>query len=208
MRGSIVRRTVNQAYDEQAGMFLPDRFVRGTCPRCRTADQYGDSLRELRRHLHAADLKDPVSTSRARARSGAIPSTCSSPRPLRAHAARMARQRLAAGAVRAKLDEWFEAGCRTGTSPATRRTSASRCRTRRASISTSGSMRRSATSAASRAGCQTHGLDFDAYWKPDSQAELYHFIGKDISYFHTLFWPAVLHGAGYRRPPPCSCMAS
>jgi methionyl-tRNA synthetase len=54
----------------------------------------------------------------------------------------------------------------------------------------------------SAACCTTaaHGLDFDAYWKPDSTAEVYHFIGKDISYFHTLFWPAVLHGSGYRAP--------
>ncbi|MGI9245120.1 MAG: methionine--tRNA ligase subunit beta, partial [Steroidobacteraceae bacterium] len=48
--------------------------------------------------------------------------------------------------------------------------------------------------------CRRHGRDFDAYWKPDSSAEVYHFIGKDIVYFHTLFWPAVLTGAGYRAP--------
>ena len=71
---------------------------------------------------------------------------------------------------------------------------------RRASISTSGSTRRSATRPASRRCARQRGLDFDRYWHAGSDTELYHFIGKDISYFHTLFWPAVLHGAGMRRP--------
>jgi methionyl-tRNA synthetase len=83
---------------------------------------------------------------------------------------------------------------------ATRRTSASRSRTRRASTSTSGWTRRSATWPASRTSAPTPELDFDAFWGKDSTAELYHFIGKDIVNFHALFWPAMLEGAGYRKP--------
>ena len=56
--------------------------------------------------------------------------------------------------------------------------------------------------------CRRTGRDFDSYWAPDSEAEVYHFIGKDIMYFHTLFWPAVLQGAGYRAPTRCSPTAS
>jgi hypothetical protein len=55
---------------------------------------------------------------------------------------------------------------------------------------------------------RAHAADFDDYWRSEAATELYHFIGKDISYFHTLFWPAVLHGAGLRRPTACSCTAS
>jgi methionyl-tRNA synthetase len=90
--------------------------------------------------------------------------------------------------------------CRSGTSPAMRRTSASKSRASRASTSTSGWTRRSATWPASRTCARRPELDFDAFWNEDSKAELYHFIGKDIVNFHALFWPAMLEGAGFRKP--------
>jgi methionyl-tRNA synthetase len=200
-RGSIARRTIRQAYDEKAGMFLPDRFVRGTCPRCGTPDQYGDSCENCGATYSPADLKDAVSTV-----TGTTPVLRDSEhlffklgdyeQSLREWLSTHGLQ----PAVRAKLDEWFKVGL----------TDWDISRDAPyfgfeipdapgkffyvwfdAPIGYIGSF---AALAAKR------GLDFDAWWKAGATTELHHFIGKDISYFHTLFWPAVLHGAGYRRP--------
>ena len=193
---------VRQAYDEQAGMFLPDRFVRGTCPRCGTPDQYGDSCENCGATYSPADLKDAVSTI-----TGTKPVLRDSEHlffrlgdyeaDLREW---LARQGPAAGRARQARRMVRARASRTGTSPATRPTSASRSRMRRASISTSGSMRPIGYIGSFAALAAKRGLDFDAYWKAGATTELHHFIGKDISYFHTLFWPAMLQGAGFRRP--------
>ena len=200
-RGSITRRSVRQSYDEQAGMFLPDRFVRGTCPRCNTPDQYGDSCESCGATYSPADLKDPVSTV-----TGTTPVLRDSDHlffRLGEYEAMLRDWLKASGlqeSVRAKLDEWFEAGLKDW--------DISRDAPYfgfeipdapgkyfyvwfDAPIGYIGSF---AALAARR------GLDFDAYWRSEDATELHHFIGKDISYFHTLFWPAVLHGAGLRRP--------
>jgi methionyl-tRNA synthetase len=199
--GHIATRTVRQAYDEQAKMFLPDRFVRGTCPRCATPDQYGDSCENCGATYTPADLKDPRSQL-----TGTAPVwrdsehyffRLSSFEP-------MLREWVAGGSlqasVRAKLEEWFAAGLQDW--------DISRDAPYfgfeipdapgkyfyvwfDAPIGYLGSF---------QALCAKSGLKFDDYLRPDSKAELYHFIGKDISYFHTLFWPAVLHAAGYRKP--------
>jgi len=200
-RGSISRRTIRQSYDEQAGMFLPDRFVRGSCPRCGTADQYGDSCENCGATYSPADLKDAVSTV-----TGTKPVLRDSEHlffKLGDYEQDLKHWLATHGlqpAVRAKLDEWFKVGL----------TDWDISRDAPyfgfeipdapgkyfyvwfdAPIGYIGSF---AALAAKR------GLDFDAYWKAGATTELHHFIGKDISYFHTLFWPAVLHGAGYRRP--------
>jgi methionyl-tRNA synthetase len=199
--GYITRRRVSQAYDEQAGMFLPDRYVRGTCPRCQSPDQYGDSCEVCGSTYTPAELIDPVSTlSNSRPvwrdsehlffRLGMFESM------LREYVAGRSLQ----DAVRAKLGEWFAAGLQDW------------------------DISRDAPYfgieipdapgkffyvwfdapigyiASFEAWRARHGGSFDEYWKSETATELYHFIGKDISYFHTLFWPAVLHGAQYRRP--------
>ncbi len=199
--GRITRRSVNQAYDEKAGMFLPDRYVRGTCPVCSTADQYGDSCENCGATYTPLDLKDPVSTV-----TGTKPVWRESEHLFFAlgQFEPMLREWVASGSLQAsvlaKLSEWFESGLQDW--------DISRDAPYfgfevpdapgkyfyvwfDAPIGYLGSF---------RAYCNRTGLDFDSYMKPDSKAELYHFIGKDISYFHTLFWPAVLHGSGYRKP--------
>ncbi len=199
--GHIARRSVRQAYDEQAKMFLPDRYVRGTCPRCKSADQYGDSCEVCGATYSPADLIEPRSTV-----SNTTPVWRESDHLFfqLGHFEGMLREWLSTSrlqeGVRAKLEEWFAAGLQDW------------------------DISRDAPyfgievpdapgkyfyvwfdapigyPASFKALCALRGLDFDAYWKAGSDAELYHFIGKDISYFHTLFWPAVLHGSGMRRP--------
>ena len=200
-RGVITRRSVRQSYDEQAGMFLPDRYVRGTCPRCNVADQYGDSCEACGATYSPADLKDPVSTV-----TGTTPVLRDSDHLFfkLGDFETMLRDWLKTSglqeSVRAKLGEWFEAGLKDW--------DISRDKPYfgfeipdapgkyfyvwfDAPIGYIGSF---AALAAKR------GLDFDRYWRSETETELHHFIGKDIGYFHTLFWPAVLHGAGLRRP--------
>jgi methionyl-tRNA synthetase len=200
--GHIRSEVIKQAFDEQENMFLPDRFVRGECPRCGAADQYGDSCENCGATYSPGDLKNPVSVL-----SGTPPSERESEHFFfrLGQFEDMLRKWVASGrlheSVSRKLDEWFEAGLKDW------------------DISRD----------APYFGFQIPGepgkyfyvwldapvgymasflnlckkrpdLDFDSYWGPDSKAELYHFIGKDIVYFHSLFWPAVLTGSGFRTP--------
>ena len=199
--GHITQRSVRQAYDEQAGMFLPDRYVRGTCPRCKAVDQYGDSCEVCGATYSPADLIDPKSTI-----SGTTPVWRDSEHLFFAlgRFEPMLREWVRSGSlqdsVRAKLAEWFETGLQDW--------DISRDAPYfgfeipghpgkyfyvwfDAPIGYLGSL---------KALCDRRGLDLDAFLKPGSDIELHHFIGKDISYFHTLFWPAVLDGSGFRKP--------
>ena len=199
--GYITRRVIRQAYDPDAKMFLPDRFIRGECPRCGSPDQYGDSCESCGATYSPGDLKNPIS-----AISGATPIE----RESEHHFFRlpdfetMLKAWIGSGHLQPevvnKLAEWFDSGLRDW------------------DISRDepyfgfeipgypnkyfyvwldapiGYL------ASFKALCNSENLDFDAYWKPDSKAELYHFVGKDSLYFHALFWPAVLQGANFRTP--------
>src|SRR3954451_2275529 len=201
-KGHITTRSVRQAYDEQAGMFLPDRYVKGECPVCHTADQYGDSCENCGSTYTPDKLINPVSTI-----SGTAPVLRESEHYFfkLGDFSDVLRQWLEGGGarqpeVRAKLAEWFEAGLQDW--------DISRDAPYfgfeipgapgkyfyvwfDAPIGYLGSF---------KALCDKRGLDYGEYFRADSKAELYHFIGKDISYFHNLFWPAVLHGSGLRKP--------
>ncbi len=205
--GYIHTRTIQRPYDPQRAMFLPDRFIKGECPRCGAADQYGDSCEVCGATYPAIELKHPVS-----ALSGATPVQKETEQLFFDLGAfePMLREWTAAGHVQPeiarKLNEWFETGLRDW------------------------EISRDAPyfgfeipdapgkyfyvwldapigyMASFKQLCERRNdLDFDTYWKPDSPCEIYHFIGKDIAYFHTLFWPAILSGAGYRKPDAVYC---
>ncbi len=204
--GHIRRETIVQAYDEQAKMFLPDRYVRGTCPKCGALDQYGDSCEVCGATYTPADLLNAVSVV-----SGTAPVQKESEHlffklgdfepMLRAWTGGDRLQ----PAVASKLGEWFGAGLRDWDISRDEpyfgfeipgETGKYFYVWLDAPIGYLSSLLQY---------CRRTGRDYDQYWKPDSTAEVYHFIGKDIVYFHTLFWPAVLVGAGYR--PPTSVFA-
>ncbi|HEX4051771.1 MAG TPA: methionine--tRNA ligase [Steroidobacteraceae bacterium] len=199
--GYIARRQIRQAFDEKAGMFLPDRYIRGTCPRCKSVDQYGDSCEVCGSTYSPADLIEPRSTLSDTApvwresehlffRLGALEPM------LRTYTDSSSLQ----SGVRAKLAEWFQAGLadwdisrdapyfgfQVPDAPG-----------KYFYVWFDAPIGYIASFEHWRA---SHGGSFEDYWKSEQTTELYHFIGKDISYFHTLFWPAVLHGAGLRRP--------
>ena len=199
--GYIDQRTVRQAYDETAKMFLPDRYVKGICPVCGTADQYGDSCENCGSTYTPADLKNPVSVI-----SGQPPVWRESEHyffRLSAFEQTLATW-VKSGAVQLsvarKLEEWFRQGLKDW--------DISRDAPYfgfeipdapgkyfyvwfDAPIGYLGSFTQL---------CARTGLEFDDFLTEGSKTELHHFIGKDILYFHTLFWPAVLQAAGMRRP--------
>ena len=200
--GHITQRTIKQAYDPIKEMFLPDRFIKGECPRCGAKDQYGDSCEACGATYSPTDLKNAVS-----ALSGAKPVEKESEHYFfkLGDFEAMLREWLAADQhvqteAANKLNEWFDAGLQDW------------------------DISRDAPyfgfeipdapgkyfyvwldapvgyMASFQNYCAREGVNFDDYWHKDSKAELYHFIGKDILYFHALFWPAMLEGAGYRKP--------
>jgi len=199
--GLIDIRPVEQFYDPQREMFLPDRFVKGECPRCHAKDQYGDSCEACGATYSTTELIEPYS-----AVTGAKPE-----RRLSDHhffklgeCAEFLKHWTRSGtiplAAANKLNEWFEAGLSDW--------DISRDKPYfgfeipgapdkffyvwlDAPVGYMGSFQHLAA--------QKH-LDFDAWWGVDSEAELHHFIGKDILYFHSLFWPAMLARAGFRTP--------
>jgi methionyl-tRNA synthetase len=199
--GYIDKRSVRQAYDDTAQMFLPDRYVRGTCPVCATPDQYGDSCENCGSTYTPADLKDAISVV-----SGTTPVWRESEhyffklsafeKPLRAW--------IQSGAVQAsaarKLDEWFSQGLRDW--------DISRDAPYFGFEIPDAPLKYFYVWFDAPIGylasftqlCTRTDLKFDDFFHIDSTAELHHFIGKDILYFHALFWPAVLQASAMRRP--------
>jgi methionyl-tRNA synthetase len=204
--GHIAQRTITQAYDPVEQMFLPDRFIKGECPKCGAPDQYGDNCEACGASYSPSELKNPRS-----AVSGAVPEERESEHyffklgdfedMLQSWTRGGGLQREVAN----KLGEWFAAGLQEWDIsrdapyfgfeiPDT--TDKFFYVWLDAPIGYMASFQNLCDSPRGQAA----GLSFDAFWSPQSKAEMYHFIGKDIIYFHALFWPAMLHGAGFRAP--------
>jgi methionyl-tRNA synthetase len=199
--GKIASKTIEQFYDPVKNMFLPDRFIKGECPKCHAKDQYGDSCEVCGATYNPTELINAYS-----AVSGAVPvrketehyffklSECEQ------FLKDWTRSGTLQGEAANKMGEWFENGLNDW------------------------DISRDAPyfgfeipdapgkyfyvwldapigyMASFKKFCVDQGLDFDEYWKQDSATELYHFIGKDILYFHALFWPATLEYSGHRKP--------
>ena len=200
--GDIYTRTIEQSYDEKEGMFLPDRFVRGTCPRCKTDDQYGDACENCGATYSPEDLIDPVSVL-----SGTTPVKRESEHyffKLSEYETRLKEWMSVATLDKnmiAKLEEWFATGLQDWDISRDAPYFGFKIPGTKdkyfyvwldAPVGYMASFKNLCDRDSS--------LNFDDYWGKDSDAEVYHFIGKDIMYFHTLFWPAVLQGAGFRTP--------
>ncbi|MDV2960263.1 methionine--tRNA ligase [Shewanella algae] len=200
--GYIKSKTISQLFDPEKSMFLPDRFVKGTCPKCKSEDQYGDNCDACGATYSPTELINPRS-----AVSGATPVMKETEHfffDLPAFET-MLKEWTHSGSLQSemanKLDEWFEQGLQQWDI------------TRDAPyfgfeipdapgkyfyvwldapVGYMGSFKNLCD--------KRPELNFDEFWNVDSKAEVYHFIGKDIVYFHSLFWPAMLKGAGYRQP--------
>jgi methionyl-tRNA synthetase len=199
--GHINSRSITQAYDPVKNMFLPDRFIKGDCPKCGAADQYGDNCEACGATYSPMELKNAVS-----AISGEKPIEKDSVHYFfnLGNFSDMLNDWTRAGHLQAevsnKMAEWLQNGLQEW------------------------DISRDAPyfgfeipdapgkyfyvwldapigyMASCKALCDKQDLDFDSFWGKDSTTELYHFIGKDIIYFHALFWPAMLQGADFRTP--------
>lgn len=201
--GYISKRTINQLFDPEKAMFLPDRFVTGTCPNCKSENQNGDSCDACGATYDPTELINPKS-----AVSGATPILKESEHYFfdLPQFEGMLKEWLESDAIQSemanKLKEWFDAGLQQW------------------------DISRDAPyfgfeipnapnkffyvwvdapvgyMASFLNFCNNNDVNFDDFWSEDAakNTELYHFIGKDITYFHCLFWPAMLEGAGYRKP--------
>jgi len=200
--GYIKTKTISQLYDPEKLMFLPDRFVKGTCPKCKSEDQYGDNCDNCGATYSTTDLINPKS-----AVSGATPIMKDTEHfffDLPAFEG-MLKEWIQSGSLQQemanKLNEWFDQGLKQW--------DISRDAPYfgfeipdapgkffyvwlDAPIGYMGSFKNLCN--------KRDDLNFDDFWGLDSTAEVYHFIGKDIVYFHSLFWPAMLEGAGIRKP--------
>lgn len=204
-KGHIAQKTITQAYDPEKEMFLPDRFVKGDCPKCGAQDQYGDSCEKCGATYSPVEMKNAYS-----AVSGAKPIEKESEHyffklgDFESFLRNWVDNHVQSQMVH-KLNEWFESGLQNW------------------------DISRDAPywgfeipdapgkffyvwldapigyMASFKNWCDKNSVDFDEYWNEASDTELYHFIGKDIAYFHTLFWPAMLEGAGFRKPNGVFC---
>ncbi|WOH38509.1 methionine--tRNA ligase [Thalassotalea fonticola] len=200
-KGHIKTRTISQLFDPEKQMFLPDRFVKGTCPKCKSEDQNGDNCDNCGETYSPTDLINPISVV-----SGATPVLKDSEHyffDLPAFET-MLKEWTRSGSLQEemanKLAEWFESGLQQWDISRDAPYFGFEIPNAPgkffyvwldAPIGYMGSFKNL---------CDKRGINFDEFWEKDSTAELYHFIGKDIIYFHSLFWPAMLSGADYRQP--------
>lgn len=206
-QGHIASREIEQMYDPEKGLFLADRFIKGTCPKCGAEDQYGDNCEKCAATYTPAELINPRS-----AISGATPVMKKSEHfffklpDFATFLENWTQDGRLQEQIANKLKEWFSAGLQEW------------------------DISRDAPYfgfeipdapgkyfyvwldapigylASFKHLCEQRAdLNFDDYWRADSEAEVYHFIGKDIVYFHALFWPAMLEGAGFRTPNSVFC---
>ncbi len=199
--GHIVKREITQAYDEEKGLFLADRFIKGTCPRCKTPDQYGDNCENCGATYAPGDLIDSVSVL-----SGAKPVQKQSLHYFfdLPQFESFLQEWLQSGnlqpEIARKLNEWMEAGLQAWDISRDApyfgfKIPGTEDKFFYVWLDAPIGYMASFTNYADRSG-----LDFDDFWRDGENTELYHFIGKDIINFHGLFWPAMLKSAGYRLP--------
>ena len=201
----IASKTIHQAYDQQANMFLPDRFVKGECPVCGAADQYGDSCEVCGKTYSPLDMKNPISVV-----TGTTPVSKQSEHLFfKLGDFETVLKKWTSKHVQAeisnKLQEWFEQGLQDWDISRDAPYFGFEIPDHPGKFFYVWLDAPIGYMASFKQYCDQNNLDFNAYWGADSKSELYHFIGKDIAYFHTLFWPAMLHGAGFRMPEGVFC---
>ncbi len=201
--GHIGHRSVQQFFDPDKGMFLPDRYVKGICPNCGTPDQYGDNCEHCGATYAPTELKQPKSVV-----SGATPELRDSEHfffevgRFQDFLQEWMKGDVAAPGVKAKLREWLDAegGLRAWDISRDSPYFGFQIPGQPGKFFYVWLDAPIGYLSSFQALCEARSIDFDAYLRQDNDTELHHFIGKDIVNFHGLFWPAVLHGAGMRAP--------
>ena len=199
----IEKKIIEQAYDEQKKMFLPDRYVRGTCPQCKSGDQYGDSCEKCGATYKPTDLIEPKSVL-----SGEAPILKESEhyfmklKKFESFLENWINQIKIQDSVKSKLNEWFQIGLKDWDISRDHPYFGFKIPDEDekyfyvwldAPIGYLASLKNLSNKKES-------GINYEDYFSDNDNCHLVHFIGKDIIYFHALFWPAVLEGAGLKKP--------
>lgn len=199
--GAISSKTIQQLFDPVKEMFLPDRYIKGICPNCGAADQYGDNCEVCSANYNPTDLKNPYSVV-----SGATPVLKDSEHfffelpKFQAFLSDWLSGPVAHEAVKAKLREWLDAGLRAWDISRDAPYFGFQIPDQPNKFFYVWLDAPIGYFASFRAYCRQKGIAEDAFLQPGHDTELHHFLGKDIINFHGLFWPAMLEGAGFRTP--------
>lgn len=201
-KGNIVKRSIKQFFDPVKKMFLPDRYIKGECPNCHAQDQYGDNCEVCGATYAPTELKNPFSTL-----SGAKPIEKSSEhyffklQNFKDFLYEWTRRGHLQEQVVHKLDEWFASGLKEWDISRDAPYFGFRIPGEEEKYFYVWLDAPIGYMASFKNLCERRkDLNFAEYWQQDEPCELYHFIGKDIIYFHALFWPAILRGANFRTP--------
>ena len=205
-KGNIVSKEIEQFYDNEAKMFLPDRFIKGECPKCGAKDQYGDSCEECGATYSPTDVKNPISTV-----SNTKPVTKKTEHVFfqlssyESFLKKWMHDNDIQKEIKNKLSEWLEGGLVDWDITRDKPYFGFEIPNLKDKYFYVWLDAPIGYIASHKNYCDKNNQNYLDDWKEDSNTELYHFIGKDIAYFHGLFWPAMLEGAGFRKPNGVFC---
>ena len=205
-RGDIVSKEIEQFYDNEAKMFLPDRFIKGECPKCGAKEQYGDSCEECGATYSPTDVKNPISTV-----SNTTPVTKKTEHvffQLSSYESFLKdwmENNDIQKEIKNKLSEWLEGGLVDWDITRDKPYFGFEIPNLKDKYFYVWLDAPIGYIASHKNYCDKNKKNYIDDWKEDSRTELYHFIGKDIAYFHGLFWPAMLEGAGLKKPNGVFC---
>ena len=205
-KGNIVSKEIEQFYDNEAKMFLPDRFIKGECPKCGAKDQYGDSCEECGATYSPTDVKNPISTV-----SNTTPVTKKTEHVFfqlssyESFLKEWMQNNEIQKEIKNKLSEWLEGGLVDWDITRDKPYFGFEIPDLKDKYFYVWLDAPIGYIASHKNYCDKNKQNYIDDWKEGSKTELYHFIGKDIAYFHGLFWPAMLEGAGLRKPNGVYC---
>jgi methionyl-tRNA synthetase len=199
-KGYITTKTISQAFDEKEQMFLPDRFIKGECPKCGAPDQYGDNCEKCGATYNPTDLKNAKSVV-----SGTSPIEKDSEHyffdlPQFEEKLKTWTSKYLQSEMSNKLNEWFENGLKQWDISRDKPYFGFEIPNTKDKYFYVWLDAPIGYIASFKNFCDNNNINFAEFWSKDSDAEIYHFIGKDIMYFHSLFWPAMLMGADMKTP--------
>ena len=205
-KGVIERREIEQYYDEDEEMFLPDRYIKGTCPKCGEKDQYGDSCEKCGATYSSTEVIEPISV-------------ISNSKPIKKKTehlffklsdyekflSKWLTDNRVQKEINNKMKEWLSDGLSSWDITRDKPYFGFNIPEEKEKFFYVWLDAPVGYIASFKNLCDKNSIDYLEAWKRDSEVELYHFIGKDIAYFHVLFWPSMLEGAGFRTPTSVFC---
>jgi methionyl-tRNA synthetase len=204
--GHISQKVISQFYDEKEKIFLPDRYIKGTCPKCKSEDQYGDSCEQCGATYSPTDLINPISVL-----SNTKPMTKDTNhyffnlKNFKDYLINWTKEHDLQPTIKNKLNEWLNDNLNDWGITRDAPYFGFKIPNEENKYFYVWVDAPIGYISAFEEYSKNNGNKFDGIWQNEDHGEIYHFIGKDIAYFHSLFWPSILNGAGYRTPNSIYC---